>query len=258
MNVTRVIVTAAALLALDACGRFRDGADRRHGRHVCAGRSKRPLRAGKRLRGLRLVRRHLERRLMLHPTPAPDTGTTDGSPFTCSIVVDSDGSTSPFKVVADGSSLTTQDAIAYLEALTIADEVNLSAGNVNSTGPILSASFPGRRGASLRPAPGRHALLYGRGGRRDRVDADGRREVKLGHHVPGRVRGHEDVQAGPADVQVGPVRHLDGQHADPQGQHHGSVPADRVIAGDAAGVAVPSGEFLQPLRQVGGGDDLIA
>ena len=44
--------------------------------------------------------------------PLPDTGTNDGSPFTCSTVVDSADSTSPFKVVADGGSITTQDAIA--------------------------------------------------------------------------------------------------------------------------------------------------
>lgn len=71
------------------------------------------------------------------PSPAPDTGTSDGSPFTCSTVVDSHDSTSPFKVVQDGGSLTAQEAIAYLEALVIADTDNLSAGNANSTAAAI-------------------------------------------------------------------------------------------------------------------------
>ena len=65
--------------------------------------------------------------------PLPDTATTDGSAFTCSTVVDSNDSTSPFKVVKDGGSLTAQEAIAYLEALVIGDTDNLSVGNANGT-----------------------------------------------------------------------------------------------------------------------------
>lgn len=66
------------------------------------------------------------------PPPLPDTGTTDGSPFTCSTVVDSNDDTSPFKAARNGS-ITAQDAIAYLEALETADVVDLSAGVVNAT-----------------------------------------------------------------------------------------------------------------------------
>jgi hypothetical protein len=133
MNVTRVIVTAAAVLALAACGASgtaqsvaTDAASAQavaSARAALASASAACTSSGGTWNGASCST----------PPPAPDTGTTDGSSFTCSTVVESDDSTSPFKVVAAGGSLTAQDAIAYLEALTIADVVNLSEGNVTTT-----------------------------------------------------------------------------------------------------------------------------
>jgi hypothetical protein len=134
MNVTRVIVSAGTVLALAACGGAPATAHTAATSNATASAAARARAAlatasaacassGGTWNGVSCST----------PPPPANTGTTDGSPFACSTVVDSDDSTSPFKVVANGGSLTAQDAIAYLEALTIADLVNLSAGNVSTT-----------------------------------------------------------------------------------------------------------------------------
>ena len=134
MNVTRVIVSAGTVLALAACGAAPATAHTAgtsnatasaaaSARAALASASAACGSSGGTWNGVSCST----------PPPTPNTGTTDGSPFACSTVVDSDDSSSPFKVVADGGSMTAQDAIAYLEALTIADTVNLSAGDVNTT-----------------------------------------------------------------------------------------------------------------------------
>lgn len=140
MNAARVIVTAAAVLALAACGS--SGTAR-----TAATTAGPPASAAAASQQASLASASADAAASASCSlyggtwngtscdtapPVPDTGTTDGSPFACSTVVDSNDDTSPFKAAQAGS-ITAQDAIAYLEALEVADVVDLSAGDVNAT-----------------------------------------------------------------------------------------------------------------------------